>query len=155
MFASRATSRPAQAWGRTPELDAPGTFGGPPSGGLTRVRRCVRKWGGYGWKPSSSSNFSIRVFRAYPPVETRQTVPCRAIRGNSISVNGTLPSPLMSSALCSACPAAALPWSSAGCGNRRMFVWCSAGTNQETTIISSNKLTKNTTIAQTHKHDNA
>ena len=29
-------------------------------------------------------------FRAHPLVETRQTVPCRAIRGNSISVNSTL-----------------------------------------------------------------
>ena len=31
----------------------------------------------------SSSNVSIRVFRAYPLIEIRQTVPCRAIRGNS------------------------------------------------------------------------
>ena len=29
--------------------------------------------------------------RTYPLVELRQTVPCQAIRGNSISVNGTLP----------------------------------------------------------------
>ena len=35
----------------------------------------------------SSSNFSIRAFRAHPVVEIRQTVPCRAIRGNGISVN--------------------------------------------------------------------
>ena len=40
---------------------------------------------------SSSSNFSIRVVRAYPLIKVRQTVPCRAIRGNSISVNSTLP----------------------------------------------------------------
>ena len=47
--------------------------------------------GSYGWKPSPSSNFSIRGFRAYYLTEIRQTVPCRAIRGDSISVNGTLP----------------------------------------------------------------
>ena len=39
----------------------------------------------------SSSNFSIRAFRAYPLVEIRQTVPCRAIRGDGISVKSTLP----------------------------------------------------------------
>ena len=39
----------------------------------------------------SSSNFSISAFRAYPLVETGQTAPCRAIRGNSISVSSTLP----------------------------------------------------------------
>ena len=39
----------------------------------------------------SNSNFSIRAFRAYPLIETRQMVPCRAIRGNSISVNSALP----------------------------------------------------------------
>ena len=50
-----------------------------------------RKGGWYGWKPSSSSDFSIRAFRAYPLIETKQTVPCRAIRGTSISVNSTLP----------------------------------------------------------------
>ena len=38
----------------------------------------------------SSSTNVIRAFRAYPLVEIRQTVPCRAIRGNSISVNSTL-----------------------------------------------------------------
>ena len=38
----------------------------------------------------SSSNFSIRVFRAYPLVEIRQTVPCRAIRGSSIRVSSAL-----------------------------------------------------------------
>ena len=37
----------------------------------------------------SSLNPSIRAFRAYPLVEIRQTVPCRAIRGNSISVDST------------------------------------------------------------------
>ena len=47
--------------------------------------------GGYGWKPSSSSNCSIRAFRAYPLIEIRPTVPCRAIRGNSISVKSNLP----------------------------------------------------------------
>ena len=33
-----------------------------------------------------------RVFRACPLIEIRQTVPGRAIRGNSISVSSTLPS---------------------------------------------------------------
>ena len=32
---------------------------------------------------SSSSNFSIRSFRAYSLVDIRQTVPCRAMRGKS------------------------------------------------------------------------
>ena len=50
-----------------------------------------RKGGRYGWKPSSSSNVLIRVVRAYPPNEIRQTAPSRAIRGNSISVSSTLP----------------------------------------------------------------
>ena len=36
--------------------------------------------------------FINRAFRAYPLVEIRQTLPRRAIRGNSISVNSTLPS---------------------------------------------------------------
>ena len=31
----------------------------------------------------SSSNLLIRAFRAYPLIEIRPTVPCRAIRGNS------------------------------------------------------------------------
>ena len=39
----------------------------------------------------SSSNLSTRAFRACPLVEIGRTVPCRAIRGNSISVNSTLP----------------------------------------------------------------
>ena len=39
----------------------------------------------------SSSKFSIRAFRAYPLIEIRQTVPCRAIQGNIISVSSTLP----------------------------------------------------------------
>ena len=42
----------------------------------------------------SCSNCSIRVVRAYPLIEIRQTVPCRAsraIRGSSISVDSTLP----------------------------------------------------------------
>ena len=50
-----------------------------------------RKGAWYGWNPSSSSNFSIRVVRAYPLLKIRQTVPCRAIRGICISVNSTLP----------------------------------------------------------------
>ena len=40
---------------------------------------------------SSSSNCSIRVVRACPLVEIRQAVPCRAMRGNRVSVNSTLP----------------------------------------------------------------
>ena len=39
----------------------------------------------------SSSNLSNRAVRADPRIETRQTVPRRAIRGNGISVNGTPP----------------------------------------------------------------
>ena len=35
----------------------------------------------------SGSNFSIRVVRACPLAETRQTAPYRAIRGNNISVS--------------------------------------------------------------------
>ena len=53
--------------------------------------RVYRKGGCYGWKPSSSSNHSIRVVGAYPPREIRHTAPCRAIRGDSIGVNSTLP----------------------------------------------------------------
>ena len=53
---------------------------------------CVtRKGRWYGWKRSSSSNCSIRVVWAYPLVEFSQTAPCRASRGNRISVNSTLP----------------------------------------------------------------
>ena len=50
----------------------------------------LRKGGWYRWKPSSSSNCSFRAFRADLLIETRQTAPCRAIRGNIISVNSTL-----------------------------------------------------------------
>ena len=39
----------------------------------------------------SNSNFSIRAFPAYPLIGIRQTVPCRAIRADGISVNSTLP----------------------------------------------------------------
>ena len=38
----------------------------------------VRKGGRYCWKPSSSSVFSIRAFRAYPLAEVRQRAPRRA-----------------------------------------------------------------------------
>ena len=42
--------------------------------------------------PPSSSDLSIRVFLVFSLIEIKQTVPCRAIRGNSsISVNSTLP----------------------------------------------------------------
>ena len=50
----------------------------------------VRKGVWYGWKPSSSSNFSIWAFRVFTLIEIRQAVPCRAIRGDSISVSSTL-----------------------------------------------------------------
>ena len=39
----------------------------------------------------AASNFSTRVFRAYPLFEIRQAVPRRAVRDSSISVSGTLP----------------------------------------------------------------
>ena len=52
------------------------------------IATCLKQ---YGWTPSSSSNLSILVVVAYPLIETRQTVPCRAIRGNSISIISTLP----------------------------------------------------------------
>ena len=35
--------------------------------------------------------YIIRAFRVYPLMEIRQKVPCRAIRGNSISVSSALP----------------------------------------------------------------
>ena len=44
----------------------------------------------------SRSNFSIRVVRAYPLIEIRQTAPCREIRGDGISVNRAHPLPLRS-----------------------------------------------------------
>ena len=44
--------------------------------------------------PQTSSNLSIRVFRAYPLIELRQTILHRAIRGNGISVSP--PPPLAS-----------------------------------------------------------
>ena len=39
----------------------------------------------------SNSNISIRAFRIYYLMEFWQSAPCRAIRGNSISVSSTLP----------------------------------------------------------------
>ena len=39
----------------------------------------------------SSSNSSIRLVRAYPLIDIRQSAPGRAIRADSISVNSTLP----------------------------------------------------------------
>ena len=36
-----------------------------------------------------------RAFRYYPLIEIRQTVPCRAMRGKSLSVNSTLPPSLL------------------------------------------------------------
>ena len=51
----------------------------------------LRKGGRCGWEPSSSSNFSIRAFRGFSLIEVRQTVLCRAIRADSISINSSLP----------------------------------------------------------------
>ena len=68
-----------------------------------------RRWEGgrYGWKPSSSSNFSIRAFRAQickfelfelillskldKQIPVEQCEASRAIRGGSTSVSSTLP----------------------------------------------------------------
>ena len=66
-------------------------------------RILIRKGGWYGWKPSSSSIFSIRAFRVYPLIEIRLPVPCRTTRGSSISVNSTLP-PLTNARWFAACP---------------------------------------------------
>ena len=63
-----------------------------PEGGMTQLETLIE----LRFLNSSflSSNFSVRAFRACPPVKIiKKTVPCRAIRGNSISVNSTL-SPL-------------------------------------------------------------
>ena len=49
-----------------------------------KLHRIVWKRGWYGWIPSSNSNLAVRVLQAYPLIETRQTAPCRAIRGSSI-----------------------------------------------------------------------
>ena len=81
-FGSSRSARPAQR-GHYP--------------GRRRWWRGLRKGGWSGWKPSSSSDFSIRAFRVHPPIEIRQAVLDRAIRGNSISVSSqlsTVPSPL-------------------------------------------------------------
>ena len=68
-----------------------------------RARTRIRKGGWCGWKPSSSSDLSIRVVRAYPLFEVRQTVPCRAIRGSSISVDSA-PPPHLTRARCGEAP---------------------------------------------------
>ena len=53
---------------------------GPPKSMLRRGRvPDIRKVGRCGWKPSSNSNFSAPVVRAYPLVEIRQTAPCRIL----------------------------------------------------------------------------
>ena len=51
---------------------------------LRALRTVTNRNRGYGWKPSSSSNLPIRVVQAVPLIDSRQTVLCRAIRGNSI-----------------------------------------------------------------------
>ena len=50
-----------------------------------------RKGGWYRWKPSSSSNFSIRAVRVCSLNVIRQWIINRAIRANGISVKSTLP----------------------------------------------------------------
>ena len=64
-----------------------------PSGCTSRWASTSRvpKGGWYGWKPSSSSNFSIRAFQVFSLIELRQTVPCRAVRADSISINRIIP----------------------------------------------------------------
>ena len=60
--------------------------------GVVRSEMSVKyrfRKGGYSWKPSSSSIFSIRAFRVVYLIEIVQTAPCREIWGNSISVNST------------------------------------------------------------------
>ena len=54
-------------------------------GGMMRLKTLIEL---------ESSNVSTRVVRAYPLIELRQTVPCRRIRGNRISVISILPPPL-------------------------------------------------------------
>ena len=66
-------------WGRLRARECPTLLPSQSEGGMIR----------YGWIPSSSSSFSIRYFRVCPLVEIRQAAPCRAIRGDSVSVNST------------------------------------------------------------------
>ena len=72
------------------EHDRPGPAGpGPldgrarqgPEGGMIRLETLIEL------------KFASLNFRAYYLIEIRQAVPCRAIRGDTISVNGTLPPP--------------------------------------------------------------
>ena len=49
------------------------------------TRLMFREGGRYGWKPSSSSNVSIRVVRAYYLIGSKQTILYRASRADSIS----------------------------------------------------------------------
>ena len=74
-----------------------GGLGGPSTlpprirseGGMLRLEALIElKFLNYSF---SSSNFSIRAFRAYPLTEARQAATHRAIRGSSISVNRTPP----------------------------------------------------------------
>ena len=50
-------------------------------GGMTRLETLIELK--FLHSSFSSSNLSIRAFRAYPLAESRQTVPCSAIRGKS------------------------------------------------------------------------
>ena len=63
------------------QASRPGGGVSPRKGGMMRLEALI----------SSSSNLSIRAVRACPLTEICQTVLCRAIRGNSISVNCTIP----------------------------------------------------------------
>ena len=69
---------------------------------VRRIQRVCNSEGGMIWLEAlielkfinsirSSSNLSIRAFRSYPLIEIRQAVLCRAIRGDSISVNSKPP----------------------------------------------------------------
>ena len=50
-----------------------------------------RQGGWYSWKPSSSSNVSIRAFRAYPTFEIRQTAPIEQFEATVSSPPPNLP----------------------------------------------------------------
>ena len=58
-----------------------------------RRRRVIRRGGWYGCKLSSSSNFSIRAFRAHPPIEIGQRFPVEKFEA-AVS-QSTAPPPLL------------------------------------------------------------
>ena len=93
----------------------------------TWTKGTTRKGGWYGWKPSSSSNCSIRAFRAYYLIEVRQTIICRAIRADSISINSTIsPSHLSVTRLRATC---CRTGPTAFGLNAEMWLWCGCQTN--------------------------